>query len=289
MPRTTIRLVQSEVLERSRGRMDGILRRVVAVPAEALPRDWSWRGGELELRHGLYHLLQHLHEAANRAAAEGERSEARGIAGQASEARWDLHALLLRLAGSDLDLVPAEGEWSVRQTLDHVLEAQDWWEWLAGWWAARAAGSEPLPVRPRREDIPARYLGDKPRLAEGPVSDIRARFDGYLDRGLGSIAVLERAGRLGNQVTIWQSRVPVELRYYPYRWVAHIREHTIQVDKTLAMLERAPSEQERIARLLAGAYGRLEGDLLLGDPGPLGTVLDRLDEELRQVEEATGC
>ena len=37
----------------------------------------------------------------------------------------------------------------------------------------------------------------------------------------------------------------------------------MQVDKTLAMLGRRPSEVERLVRLILGAYGRLEG-LLVG-------------------------
>jgi hypothetical protein len=37
-----------------------------------------------------------------------------------------------------------------------------------------------------------------------------------------------------------------------------MREHTIQVEKTLVMLDRPTTEVERLVRLILEAYGRLE-------------------------------
>jgi hypothetical protein len=42
------------------------------------------------------------------------------------------------------------------------------------------------------------------------------------------------------------------------RWASHLREHTIQVEKTLVMLNDQPSEVERLVRIIVAAYGRLE-------------------------------
>ena len=50
--------------------------------------------------------------------------------------------------------------------------------------------------------------------------------------------------------------IPIDFRLG--RYGSHIREHTIQVDKTLAMIGRQPTEVERIVRLILGSYGRLE-------------------------------
>jgi hypothetical protein len=49
------------------------------------------------------------------------------------------------------------------------------------------------------------------------------------------------------------------------RWSSHLREHTIQVEKTLAMLGRAPTEPERLIRLTLAAYGRAEA-VVFGQP-----------------------
>ena len=50
--------------------------------------------------------------------------------------------------------------------------------------------------------------------------------------------------------------IPIDFRLG--RYGSHIREHTVQVDKTLAMTGRQPTEVERICRLILGSYGRLE-------------------------------
>ena len=42
------------------------------------------------------------------------------------------------------------------------------------------------------------------------------------------------------------------------RMSSHLQEHTVQVDKTLVMLDRTPPEAHRLIRLVFRAYGRLE-------------------------------
>jgi hypothetical protein len=44
------------------------------------------------------------------------------------------------------------------------------------------------------------------------------------------------------------------------RYGSHIREHTIQIDKTLDLLGRRPSEVERLVRLILETYGQLEAE-----------------------------
>ena len=60
------------------------------------------------------------------------------------------------------------------------------------------------------------------------------------------------------------------------RWASHITEHTVQVDKTLVWLGRQPSEVERLVRLVAAAWGRLEANVWPRpvDPETLGVALD---------------
>ena len=63
----------------------------------------------------------------------------------------------------------------------------------------------------------------------------------------------------------------VTARFRLYRMSAHLREHTIQVEKTLPRLDRPPREVDRLVRAVAGAYGRLEG-AAVGDPPGLELV-----------------
>ena len=63
------------------------------------------------------------------------------------------------------------------------------------------------------------------------------------------------------------------------RWASHIIEHTVQVDKTLVWLGRQPSEVERLVRLVATAWGRLEANVWPQSPDQ--ATLDRFQTSSR--------
>jgi hypothetical protein len=51
----------------------------------------------------------------------------------------------------------------------------------------------------------------------------------------------------------------VDVRFRLHRFAAHLIEHTIQCEKTLAALDWRPTEGRRIARQLAALLGEIEG------------------------------
>ena len=53
------------------------------------------------------------------------QSEAQQILGRLQAARGELEGLLVGLEDEELDRVPAEGEWSLRQVLGHVVETEE--------------------------------------------------------------------------------------------------------------------------------------------------------------------
>ena len=67
--------------------------------------------------------------------------------------------------------------------------------------------------------------------------------------------------------------IPIDFRLG--RYGSHIREHTIQVDKTLAMIGRQPTEVERVVRLILASYGRLEALFVGRTAGRAGTTARR--------------
>ena len=80
-------------------------------------------------------------------------------------------------------------------------------------------------------------------------------------------------GRALESLTIG-CQMPVTIDFRLGRYGSHIREHTVQVDKTLAMLGRRPSEVERLVRLILATYGRLEGLLVGRRPDDLERPLE---------------
>jgi hypothetical protein len=123
--------------------------------------------------------------------------------------------------------------------------------------------------------------------AIGSADEILARLDGLVDLGMGRFA-----GLTEDELAIparW-SGLPVDLRFRFGRWGSHIREHLVQVDKTLALTGRPTTEVERLVRLIGASYGRLESlvfarsDAVLSRPWPAGgsaaLVLDSCASEI---------
>lgn len=264
-------------------------RDLLAIPEAALTRPWNWigGGGDDEVRYGAYRAAEavELGEVEARAAASaadaGEREAARLI-GPSTVARWDLHGLLLPLDDRLLDADPGGGEWSIRLALGHVVGGQRSYAWGTAWWLEQAyAATDVGPAI----SIPDSYWETLPdeltTEAEGGVDELRARLDGNLDLSMERFAGLpdDRVG-LGAR---W-SGFPVTIGFRFGRWGSHIREHTIQIEKTFAMLGHTPTEPARLVRNLLAAYGRAEA-VVFGRHG-VDAAIDRIADAAAEARQA---
>jgi hypothetical protein len=235
---------------------------ILAIREDALEREWPWiGGGEEAVRYGMYRVYELFERAEVDARRQSQESGADGglaaaLIGPATTARWELHAVLAPLGDADIDADPGGGEWSIRQALGHIVNGQRAYGWSTGWWVQRRFALDD-PELPR--SVPEDFWDDLPDEEgpeqEGSLDEIRSRLDATLDGSADRLAGLpEESLAFGAR---WSGfAVPVSFRLG--RWSSHIREHTLQIDKTLAMLHRAPSEPERVLRLVFGAYGRAE-------------------------------
>ena len=268
------------------------------IPDAALQKVWLFRGIDPEdgVRYGVYRAAETI-EAADaelEAALAGAPARARGSIRSASAtvARWALQGRLAPLADALLDQVPREGEWTLRQTLAHTVGGQRGYGTFTRWWLTQPLGA----ARPER--IPAdaeaaldRELPPEPTEGAGTVADIRARFDAVLDEWALRLADLDPAALAAS--ARW-SGVPVDVDFRLGRWASHIREHTIQLDKTLDWLGYQPSEPVRIVRDLHATWGRLEARIFptapAGTEAAVAAILDRMSEtlvrEARDVRQA---
>jgi hypothetical protein len=239
----------------ARAAVDAVLRSLLAIPDGALEKDWPWRDDGTELRYGLYHLYEHLEKAQASALAGGGRATQAGlILGQATAAIWDLHGLLLPL-GDRLDDDPGGGEWTVRQTLAHVVAVERSYAIQTAYAVHRQRNDPALPLR-ASEQLVSRPPEEQ--FGEGDLAAVRGRMDEWHDIGVGWLLDVDDDAAMAAR-TVWAD-IEVDVRFRLHRWPSHFREHTIQVEKTLAMLGHQPTEVARIVRIIAHAYGRLEGE-----------------------------
>src|SRR5258705_9173 len=99
---------------------DVALRGFAALDEEALSRPWSWRDTAMDVRFALYRTLEDAQEMYARLSS-ARYPESRRILALAQRAFGDLRGLLTGLPADLLDRVPGAGEWSLRETLRHIL------------------------------------------------------------------------------------------------------------------------------------------------------------------------
>lgn len=227
---------------------------------ESLERRWLWRGDEngwTDVRYGFYRCA----EALDRAGIDAEaaltasgvaRSPSSRILSRATVARWEVHGTLAYLVDEDLDRDPANGEWTLRQTLAHLINVQRAYASYTAWWLGRRHEPD-FPA-----EVPDGVGPDFPDEASdgaGTLADIRARLDEAMDVAAGRLGALDEDELAAN--ARW-SGYGVDVGFRLGRWASHMREHTIQVDKTLVFLDRPTREVERLVRHIHAAHGRME-------------------------------
>ena len=245
----------------ARAPLAALITDLLAVPDDVLERRWRWLPSdidELDVRYGIYRVHERFESAiaaitVGRGGGEGAPVGPAIPALQAmAVARWELHGALAGLSAADWDADPGDGEWTVRQTLGHIISSQRAYGWFNAWFLSQgfAAGEA---VRPPAGALPEEPSEDDE--AVGTAAEVRARLDDVVDENIGANAPLD-ADALRVDARWMGMHIPIDFRLG--RYGSHIREHTVQVDKTQAMLRRQPTEVERIIRLVLGSYGRLE-------------------------------
>jgi hypothetical protein len=239
----------------ARAAVDAALRSLLAIPDGALTKEWRWHDGASDVRYGLYHLYEQLEKGQASAAAAGRAATQAGlILGQATAALWDLHGLLLPL-GDLLDRDPGGGEWTIRRTLGHVVGVERSYAIQTAYAVHRQRNDPSLPLR-ASDELVGRPAEES--LAEGDLAAVRGRMDEWHDVGVGWLIDVDDDAAMAAR-SVW-ARFEIDVRFRLHRWPSHLREHTIQVEKTLAMLGHRPTEVARIVRVIAHAYGRLEAE-----------------------------
>ena len=251
---------------------DAALEGCAALDEEALGRPWSFRDRPMDVRYALYRTLEDAQEAHVCVAAR-PHPESRRILSLAQRAFGDLRGLVVGVPADLLDRAPREGEWPLRETLRHMLTVE------------RRYALQTLYAIERTDSEPVRIPDD--RLAAIPQIDVTGGIGGILAR-IGD-ARAETNRRLGEvapaaltRPTAWV-HYDVDVRFRLHRFAAHVAEHTVQCEKTLAALGRRPTEGRRIARRLAALVGEIEG---LGGLAEAREIEDRLAKRLASVTAA---
>jgi hypothetical protein len=240
--------------------VERICRVMVRLPDEAMDRPWAWRMYDEEgLRFALLMTHHELRDLAVRLAAARAGStpgESERIRAQYHEAYRDLTGLMHRVRDDELDREPAPEQWPVRQVIRHMIGA------LYGFSAvvqlATDAHGRGEPLREPTDDEFARAKGmpaPQDRIASGDREDVANALFAAHRRALGAMALVPDE-QLGQPALFWDGEMP--LRFRLHRFEAHLRQHTIQVEKTLLGIGHPATEAERLVRLVHVALAGVE-------------------------------
>ena len=244
---------------------------------------WVWDGNEINVRYGFYRALETIERAGHsvgQATADLASGEARDAVAATTLARWDLDGLLAGLSHDDLDADPGGGEWTIRQTLGHIIGGQRGYAWGSAYWLhVRDEPRKDGRQRPPEELFTA--LPEDDEEATGSLEEVRQKLHDVVDATSSRYATLTDADMavMGG----WYG-FPVTIGFRMWRWPSHIEEHTVQLEKTMAMLGQHPTEVARLLRLIARAYGRLEA-LVFGH-SPQDLDVTRAAEQLEGMTRA---
>ncbi len=238
------------------------------LPDEDLELDWSWRAFHEGVRYAFFRTYEELRELA--AALITERTTrgkpittAQHALSQYHAAYRDLQAVLIGLEGAIIDVAPAKGEWSLRMILGHTIAAER--EFFARIWHAverfRQGNDESIEMP--AEEV-AEFVGSfeefKRTMDRLSIPGIMAYYDNLHRRVLRELTGIR--GLELEASSLWWEELPITVEFRLHRLDSHLRQHTIQIEKTLAALNQGPSEAKMLLRLIYAALADVDATMI---------------------------
>lgn len=241
-----------------------------ALKDEDLEHKWVWQDYEEGIRFSFFRNYEDLRTLVvqlgyMRRKSGMPQSSAQRILSQHHLAYRDLQAVLL---GSDEVLAhqtPSEGEWSLWDTLVHIVGAEGTFFAINLYALNGLRSQDGRPQKmsdeawnefwvndPYQQILQARVMGDLLNYYDQLHARVMQEFSGVSEE------------ELDIPVSFWE-REPMPLFFRLHRFDSHLRQHTIQAEKVLAVIAPPINEAKKLLRLIYHALAEVEG-VCLGMP-----------------------
>ncbi len=241
-----------------------------------LEREWSWRAYSEGVRYAMFRTYEEVRTLAAVLIAERTTkgapiSTAHHSLAQYHAAYRDLQAILIGLDETLLNEPPAPNEWPLRVILGHILAAER--EFFARiWYAVQhhrssdvAEDEELAPIEMTPEEV-AEFVGGyedfERTMNRLSIAGILAFYDSLHKRVLRELTDIK--GFELEAESLWWEGTPYTVEFRLHRLDAHLRQHTVQIEKTLDALGQTPSEAQRLLRLIYAALADVDS-IIIGD------------------------
>jgi hypothetical protein len=239
---------------------------------EDLEREWVWGDYDSDgVRFAFFRNYEELRELAVKTAAlrnyQGPAiTEAQQVLAQYHAAYRDLQSLTLGLDDQTAEQAPAEGEWSPKQVVAHIVSAQSNFYVVVRYALDRLRTEDGRPAEVVDEDW-EELIGMKEaefdQIMEGSLASINAFYTSLHERVLNEFADVDEI-EIEWPSMYWEEQA-MSLRFRLHRFDSHLRQHIVQMEKTLNGIGRTPNEARRLLRLIYNALAEVEG-LAIGAP-----------------------
>lgn len=231
-----------------------------------LEKEWAWGAYDEEgVRFAFFRTYEELCElaaetASMRSALGPEMSTAQRILAQYHRAHRDLQATLLGAGEDAVGRAPAEGEWPVHKVVAHIVGADLGFFVVVKYALDRRRSGDEHPAEIPDEawdTISGLDEASFQALVDGPFEDLESYYGTLHSRVLRELADIHEE-ELAAPSMYWEG-YEMSLRFRLHRFDSHLRQHTVQVDKTLEAIGHTPNEARRLLRLIYGALADAEG------------------------------
>lgn len=228
-----------------------------------LDRPWDWKGYDEGLRFILFRIYEELRLLSAR--LEGLRgisgipvTTAQRTLAQHHSAFRDLQAVLLGVSDELAVRPPAEAEWPLFTTLYHITGVERNFYFIIEYTLRRARATQPMDYAMPEEEFDTAFHADEfPGLEkDGRLSELMAYYVRIHQRVMDAFSDIHET-ELSEGSIYWEEEAfPIEFRLH--RFDSHLRQHTVQVEKTLLALNQAPGETKRLLRHIYNAAAECE-------------------------------
>ncbi len=246
------------------------MRKTVGLSDADVGREWRWGVYDEEgLRFALLMTHHELRELAVRLATarDHEPSQAARILAQYHQAYRDMTGVLASVRTRDLDRAPAEGEWPLRAVCEHMLGAEYGFLRVCRSGVMRLrVGNATEPTEDEWSALSAPYAAERDAALKSlPSATVEEIRDAFATIHIRNLRELNDIGddEIDTPSWFWDGAMPIRFRLH--RFEEHLRQHTIQLDKTMLGISRPPTEAQRLVRNVYNALADVETEISKAD------------------------
>lgn len=220
-----------------------------------LDTPWAWNEYKNEgIRFAFFRIYEELRSAAARVSRA--QSMVERILAQNNLAYWNLRTLLIGLPDELLDNAPAPNEWSPRQIIQHIAEAEWGFFGALRYFLQNPEEASRIPDGYFDDHYP-NYGGFTKESFSGSLASILEFFETIHYQALADLETMPDV-YLTYKCFYWEKE-PLSIEFRLHRFDAHLQQHTIQMAKTLPAVGFRPNEACRLLGMIDMAYAELEG------------------------------